>query len=185
MEIYFVRHTSVDVPAGTCYGNTDVGLKDSFKEEAAVTKSHLDGIRFDAVFTSPLSRAVRLAAYCGYPDAVIEPRVKEYNFGEWEMQDYNRLFEEVPEFRSWCDHYLTQRCPGGESFSDQIARVRSFVDEVRGKGYSRVCVFCHGGVLAIGRALSGIMTWEETFHDIPPYGSVLRLEFSPSPAPDA
>ena len=28
MEIYLIRHTSVDVPAGYAYGQTDVPLKD-------------------------------------------------------------------------------------------------------------------------------------------------------------
>lgn len=177
MEIYFVRHTSVDVPSGICYGNTDVGLKSSFEAEASVTKSKLDNLVFDAIFTSPLTRAVRLADYCGYPNAVVDPRLIEFNFGEWELQSYDRLYAEEPEFRSWCKHYLTQRCPGGDSFADQISRVRSFIEEIRSKGYHRVCAFCHGGVLAIARGLSGKITMEETFRDIPPYGSVIIEEF--------
>ena len=177
MEVYFVRHTSVDVPPGICYGNTDVGLKASFEEEAAETKKKLDGLIFDAVFTSPLSRAIRLAEFCGYPDAMVDQRLIEYNFGEWELQSYDRLYSEKEEFRSWCGHYLTQRCPGGDSLSDQIARVRSFIEEIRSKGFHRVCAFCHGGVLAIARGLSGGMTMEETFRNIPPYGSIIIEEF--------
>ena len=34
MNVYLVRHTSVNVPRGTCYGNTDVPLTDSFENEA-------------------------------------------------------------------------------------------------------------------------------------------------------
>ena len=33
MEIYLIRHTSVDVPAGYAYGQTDVPLKPTFEEE--------------------------------------------------------------------------------------------------------------------------------------------------------
>ena len=177
MEIYLVRHTSVDVPSGICYGHTDVGLKDSFVEEAAQTKSQLEGLEFDAVYTSPLSRAIRLATFCGYPNAEIDRRLIEFNFGEWELQSYDRLYAEVSEFRDWCENYLTQRCPGGDSFPDQISRVRSFMDDMRTIGYMKVCAFCHGGVLAIARALSGQLTMEETFHDIPPYGSVIRVVY--------
>ena len=41
MEIVLIRHTSVDVPPGVCYGQTDVPLKPSFEQEAAVSKENL------------------------------------------------------------------------------------------------------------------------------------------------
>lgn len=37
MEVILIRHTSVDVPPGMCYGQTDVPLKPTFETEAAVT----------------------------------------------------------------------------------------------------------------------------------------------------
>ena len=40
MRVTLVRHTSVDVPQGTCYGHTDVPVKTSFPEEAALVKSN-------------------------------------------------------------------------------------------------------------------------------------------------
>ena len=42
MEIYLIRHTSVDVPAGYAYGQTDVPLKPTFEEEAEEVKKGLD-----------------------------------------------------------------------------------------------------------------------------------------------
>ena len=38
MELYLIRHTSVDVPAGYSYGQTDVPLRDSFETEAETEK---------------------------------------------------------------------------------------------------------------------------------------------------
>ena len=35
MVVYLIRHTSVDVPQGVCYGQTDVPLNPTFEEEAA------------------------------------------------------------------------------------------------------------------------------------------------------
>ena len=67
MEIYLARHTSVDVPRGTCYGFTDVPLRATFRREATATRLRLGGLTFDHVYTSPLSRAAKLAAFCGYP----------------------------------------------------------------------------------------------------------------------
>ena len=81
MEIILIRHTSVDVPRGVCYGQTDVPLRDRFKEEATITAQQLQDDVFDAVFTSPLSRCTRLAEHCGYPDAIRDARLKELDFG--------------------------------------------------------------------------------------------------------
>ena len=32
MVVYLIRHTSVDVPQGVCYGQTDVPLNPTFEE---------------------------------------------------------------------------------------------------------------------------------------------------------
>ena len=42
MEVILIRHTTPDVPTGTCYGQSDVPLKETFEEEAAVAKAALD-----------------------------------------------------------------------------------------------------------------------------------------------
>ena len=56
MEIYLVRHTSVDIPAGYAYGQTDVPLRPSFEDEAEAVKKNLSGHTFDKVW----SRLLRL-----------------------------------------------------------------------------------------------------------------------------
>lgn len=84
MVVYLIRHTSVDVPQGVCYGQTDVPLNPTFEEEAALTSARLKGLQFDKVYMSPLTRCVRLATFCGYPDGERDDRIKEINFGDWE-----------------------------------------------------------------------------------------------------
>lgn len=79
MNIYLIRHTSVDVPKGLCYGQSDVPLRPTFEIEAAVTKAKIESIHFDMAYTSPLSRCTRLAQYCGFGDATRDPRILELN----------------------------------------------------------------------------------------------------------
>ncbi len=178
MEIYLVRHTSVNVAPGTCYGWSDVDVRSSFAEEASLTKLQLEGLTFDKVFTSPLSRAQKLASYCGYPDAEVDSRLIEYNFGDWELKSYDYLYKEDPFFREWCDDYIHQRSPNGESLLDQSSRVADFFAMLKEKRYHKVCAFCHGGVLAIGRSICQGISLSDSFSDIPPYGSVLHLFLS-------
>ena len=115
MEVVLIRHTSVDVPRGVCYGQTDVPLKSTFTEEAEVVKGLLSLHEpFDAVYTSPLSRCRHLATHCGYSDAMRDDRIMEINFGEWEMQAYDEIKD--PRLQEWYDDYLNVAATGGESF---------------------------------------------------------------------
>jgi len=102
MNVYLIRHTSVAVPQGTCYGQSDVPVKDSFEEEATAVLRQIKDIRFDKVYCSPLSRCVKLAAYCGYPNAEREERIKEIDFGDWEMKKYDEI--EDPRLQE-CDQW--------------------------------------------------------------------------------
>jgi broad specificity phosphatase PhoE len=187
-----VRHTTVDVPPGMCYGRTDVALRDSFAEEAAVVREALSGVRFDSVWSSPLSRCTRLAGACGYRDPRLDDRLLEINFGEWE----GRLFDEIadPRLRLWYADYLNVRPTGGESFSEQCARVAEFLDELRGGDFHhpvslpgcqpasatdgpsrRALVFTHGGVMLAAMIHTGLVTPAEAVTRLPPHGSILKL----------
>lgn len=105
MDIIFIRHTSVNVPKGTCYGRTDVPLNDTFEQEAAVTKKNLmEYGKFDAVFSSPLTRTRKLAEYCGYPSPTIDNRLKEMSMGDWEMRKFDEIKDK--ELQEWYDDYM-------------------------------------------------------------------------------
>lgn len=176
MEIYLVRHTSVDVPPGHIYGQTDVPLKDTFEAEAEIVKEQLKELSFDKIWTSPLTRCSRLAAYCGFPEAQREDRIKEINFGDWEMNSFEALSED-PRSASWFADWINICAPNGESFMDQYKRVGEFLNEIRESGLTSVCLFAHGGVLTCARIYAGEYDMKEAFSKIPPYGAVIRLEF--------
>ena len=173
MDIVLIRHTSVGVPKGTCYGWSDVPVAETFEQEAAVTKSNLGDGAFDAVFSSPLTRARMLAGYCGWPDPIIDDRLKEMNMGDWEM----KLFDEIEDenLQRWYDDYMHLAATGGESFPDLFARVSSFLDELKTKPYRRVAVFAHGGVLICAGIYGGLFPEEDCFKHLVPYGGTERI----------
>lgn len=197
MEVILIRHTSVDVLQGTCYGQTDVPLKATFKEEAARTKAALEAIltsrnscrssaisdkaepttatkTVDHAYTSPLSRCTLLAEFCGYGDAERDERLMEIDFGEWEMQ----LFDEIsdPRIQEWYTDYLNVRATGGESFMILHQRICTFLDELRTKPWQRVVIFAHGGVLLSAQVYAGVIKPEEAFDNQPPYGGIVSIE---------
>lgn len=180
MEIILIRHTSVDVPKGVCYGQTDVPLRDSFKEEATITAQQLQDDVFDAVFTSPLSRCTRLAEHCGYPDAIRDARLKELDFGEWEMKEFDKIDD--PRLQEWYDDYFHVAATGGESFMMQLQRVSEFLDEVSRQKYGSVAVFAHGGVLICAQIYAGTLKMEDAFGALTTYGGIVRLQLNPKTA---
>ena len=174
MDIFLIRHTSVDVPAGTCYGQTDVPLKPSFEAEAAMVKKKLDRYAFDAVYTSPLSRCTRLATYCGYPEALRDDRLKEMHMGDWEMQRFDAITD--PRIQEWYDDYLHVPTTNGESYQDLFGRVASFLDEVCRLSFERIAVFAHGGVLMSAQIYAGTILPEEALRNLTPYGGIVRIK---------
>lgn len=174
MNIVLTRHTSVDVPRGTCYGWTDVPVRDTFEEEAAVTKARLDAMEpFDIVYSSPLTRARKLAAYCGYPAPVEDERLKEMNMGEWEMLRYDTIDD--PNLQRWYDDYMHVSPTGGESFEQFYARVASFFDELRTKSFKRVGIFAHGGVLLCAGIYAGLFSPEDCFSHLVETGGSMEI----------
>ena len=173
MKIYLIRHTSVDVPKGMCYGQSDVACAATFEQEAAEVKRRLEGLMFDKVFTSPLSRAVRLASFCGYPDAERDVRLMEMNMGDWEMQRWNDITD--PYLQEWYNDYLHLPTAGGESFPQLRARVNAFMDELREKDYEHVAIFTHGGVVVSAGLYAGLFEEEECFSHQVGYGGLLLI----------
>ena len=170
MKVYLIRHTRVDVPRGTCYGQTDVPLAPTFAEEAAVTKQHLEGLTFDKVYTSPLTRAWNLAKYCGYTDAHPDDRLKEMHMGDWEMQRYDDIHDEA--LQMWYKDYMHLAATHGESFPMVYRRIASFLDELKTKPYRQVAVFAHGGPLIAAGIYAGIIPEDDAFHYLTDFGGI-------------
>ena len=162
------------MPTGTCYGQADVPVADTFEQEASATKSRLSGMTFDHVYTSPLSRAALLADFCGFPEAERDSRLKEMNMGKWEMQRWEDISD--PHLQAWYADYLHLPTTGGESFQQLRQRVFSFLDELKQKPYKRVAVFAHGGVLVCAGLYGRLFEEENCFSHQVECGGVEEIE---------
>lgn len=182
MQITVVRHTSVAVRKGTCYGWSDVPVAATFEQEAAATKQELDaiiarqGCPFDVVYSSPLTRALLLADACGYASPIVDDRLKEMNMGSWEMRRFADIELEDPQIHRWYRDYLHEPTTGGESFPLFYHRVSAFYNELRLQPYRHVAIFAHGGVLACTAVYAGRFTTEEAFTDLVPFGGIRQYE---------
>ena len=174
MELILVRHTTPDVPQGTCYGFSDVDVTEDFIAEASQTLANLKQyLPVDKAFTSPLQRARKLAEFCGFADAEQDARLKEMNMGDWEMQRYDQILD--PKLQDWYKDYLHLPATGGEGFPALYKRVSGFLNELKTKSYSKVAIFAHGGPIVCAAVYAGVCTPENGFSIAPRYGGILTL----------
>lgn len=174
MEVVLVRHTHVGLDKNICYGFSDVPVAETFEQEAAVTKAKLKEFEpFDKVYSSPLSRAKKLASFCGYPNATIDDRLKEMDMGTWEMKRFDEIKD--PNLHKWHDDYMHLAPTGGESFTQLYNRVASFLDELKKKEYKKVVIFAHGGVLICAGVYGGLFPPEECFENLVECGGLEKI----------
>ncbi len=146
MDLYLIRHPRPDVPPGTCYGASDVGLAEPVAPVAARLRPMLPPD--PVVYSSPLGRALRLAEALGSPHA--DARLREIDFGEWELRPFAALRGELD---AWAADPLGFRAPGGESVQEMAARVDAALDDIlAAHPDGAVAVVAHGGPL---RAIAG------------------------------
>ena len=173
MKVYLIRHTSVDVPQGMCYGQTDAPLKNSFEVEVRFLQNKITDIIPDAVYSSPLSRCSILTERCGFEQMNLDPRLMELNFGEWEGKQWDEIDMSI-----WKDDWINTPSPNGESFAQMYDRVANFFDELKKKSYKNVFIFTHGGIISCARVYFGQTNMKHAFDIKTRYGEVVKFKLS-------
>lgn len=176
MRLTLIRHTSLQIPSGVCYGQTDVEVAATFMQEATLTKGKLKHLAFDAVFTSPLQRCVKLAQALVPHQIAHDERLKELHFGDWEMRAWDDIPRDV--FDHWAQNYAELAPPNGETFSQLQQRGIAFLEQVH-KQYPQghILVVTHGGMIRAMLAHVLNMQLKGLFRFNIDYGSVTQLEF--------
>lgn len=178
MILTAIRHTSVDVPSGICYGITDVPLAATFQEETAQIQEQMGNRQFNRIYSSPLTRCTQLASSL-FPEKIIFPdeRLKELDFGDWEMQEWNTIFNS-PEGKVWFEDYSRASCPNGESFAYLGTRVKSFLDELKAYENEPIAIITHAGVIRALMCLLQQKTAEEAFNTSLKYGQIVNFDYN-------
>ena len=150
MELYLIRHTRVATAAGICYGGSDVPVAATYPEDEAAVATRLTSILAAgpvATYSSPLTRCRCLAEALVPGPIHFDDRLREYDFGRWELQPWNSL--PAAELDPWMADYVQVPAPGGESFLDLQVRTTAFLNEVlaQSDGPQVTLIFCHSAVI--------------------------------------
>jgi probable phosphoglycerate mutase len=119
-------------------GRSDPALTALGERQAAAVSRRLAtrrGVVLAAVVTSPLQRARQTAAAVvsatGSPPVVVEERLRETDFGDWEGLTFAEVQQEWPDHvKQWLASPEVAP-PGGESVADTMARVRAVRDDLQ------------------------------------------------------
>ncbi|HYI24921.1 MAG TPA: histidine phosphatase family protein [Thermomicrobiales bacterium] len=153
-HLYLVRHgqTAGNV-SHQLIGHTDMPLDDLGERQASQVGMHMRSIRLDAVIASPLMRArvtaTEIARYQGH-ELLLEPRLREMNFGHAEGYTMVEAAERFPELMVLRDDPLNETFawPGGDRRRDFHTRIFTTFEEIALRNTGRhVAVVCHGGVI--------------------------------------
>lgn len=177
MEIFLIRHTSVDVPKGICYGKSDVCLTDTAETEIVQTVdrlSRLCDIEKALIWSSPASRCIALAKVIRN-DFQLEERLWEMNFGDWEMQAWNNIKREHSD--PWMADFVNVSTPNGESFKELSARANEFLDEIIIQNQEQIVLVNHSATIRtlICRALD--LDLKNAFRMEIDYGSITKITY--------
>ena len=143
MEIYLIRHTTPDIEKGICYGQSDLDLVGSYAQEFESISNKIPNTENCNVFSSPLKRCKLLAKHFS-DDITFDVRLKELNFGDWELKAWNDIPEK--DINPWMKDFVNVVVPNGESYTQLASRVSScFKDILDSKNQETIIIVSHAG----------------------------------------
>lgn len=138
--IYLVRHgQTLQNRAGLLQGRSDFPLNEMGREQARRVGAFFreQGVRFDAVYTSPLRRAVQTAALIAGETVPlrVDERLIEMDYGPYEGMD---LRAPAPEVLAFFRDFVNVPAPAGmEKLSAVTARLGAFLEQLRPEAEER------------------------------------------------
>jgi broad specificity phosphatase PhoE len=153
MIFYLIRHgESLYNAEGRIQGQSDVELSPLGLRQSEAIADALAGESIDAVFASPLRRAMQtahpIAARLGL-EIECDDRLKEINAGIFQGLLWTEIEAKFPgEAGPWRRQEADFAIPGGESRRDLMVRGLAVFESMRERAFQRVAVVAHGGILA-------------------------------------
>ena len=153
MIFYLIRHgESLYNAEGRIQGQSDVELSPLGLRQSEAIADALAGESIDAVFASPLRRAMQtarpIAARLGL-EIECDDRLKEIDAGIFQGLLWSEIEAKFPgEAGPWRRQEADFAIPGGESRRDLMVRGLAAFEAIRERSFQRVAVVSHGGILA-------------------------------------
>ncbi|MCR5670602.1 MAG: histidine phosphatase family protein [Butyrivibrio sp.] len=149
MKIYLTRHGQTDYNKHRMMqGRSDIPLNEVGIGQAKSRRELLGDIHFDAVYSSPLKRAVKTASIIGNipeEDIIKDERIIEACFGKYELKNYYLCGPKLISY--WGIPEVFPAPKGVETIKEMVDRTTSFFKDLEKENYENVLIVCHGGII--------------------------------------
>ena len=151
-RLLLIRHAATAPGTrGLFVGATDVEATREALADLDRLRDRLQVHRPDSWFVSPMTRALQTVHRLHDTNAVefhIDERLREIDFGRWEMKRFDEIAGTDPELvAAWSASYDSFVFPDGEGVADFQRRVRDVFSALRRLPVKEVAVVTHGGVI--------------------------------------
>ena len=170
---FLIRHASCSGLGQTLWGRTPgVCLNETGKLEAQRLAERFRGMTLEAIYSSPLERALETAETIARTmklEVNRNPAFDEIDFGDWTGKSFETLSSDEV-WRRFNSVRSATRIPGGESFLEVQTRVVTELDKLSSQhNNARVAIVSHADVI---KAAVGYFT-------ATPIDLLQRIEISP------
>ena len=135
LEIILARHGETDWNVAEVFrGRADVALNETGVQQAELLGEYLSGVKIDAVYSSPLKRALKTAEAIAGRHALevnVVHGLIDFDFGEWQGFSHQEVKDKYKElYAEWINHPDQVRMPAGESLGDVRKRAMVVVNDI-------------------------------------------------------
>jgi len=147
-EIILARHGETEWNVEEVFrGRIDIELNETGLRQAELLAEYLSGIKIDAVYSSPLRRALKTAemiASYHKLDVEIAPGLVDFDYGEWQSLAHQQVRDRYKElYAEWINSPDRVKMPDGESLNDVRERAMGVVSDVIAKYEGTVVLVSH------------------------------------------
>lgn len=163
MKVYLVRHGECDSNVLGIYNYRSEDLNEHGIKQAEFLKEQIKDMEFDAIYSSPLIRAIHTSNIINSEkkDIIIDERLRERESGLLEGMSI-----QVTNREEYWNYYTKTNYGNEERIPDLFNRVKDFLDELKTKDYDKVLIVAHSGVSK---------AFYVYFNGIPKDGNLLNL----------
>jgi len=147
-QIILVRHGETEWNVKEVFrGRIDIELNETGMKQAELLAKYLSYLRIDAIYSSPLRRALttaKIMASYHKLDVVVNPGLIDFEYGEWQGLSHQEAKDKYKElYAQWTNRPDLVRIPAGERLDEVRERAMSVVDRVIAKYEGSVVLVSH------------------------------------------
>jgi broad specificity phosphatase PhoE len=153
-ELILARHGQTAWNVGEVFrGQSDINLDETGLRQAELLADYLSERKIEAVYCSPMSRALKTAATIAAKHnlkIIVARELNDLKFGEWEGLPLVEVQEKYPAmFAVWEQTPHLVQIPGGEGLHDVTRRAVTFVRDIADRHQGTIVLVSHRVVVKV------------------------------------